>query len=191
MARVESSTVWQFDRSKIDFTPEFPSVIVFLVLVLAAPVDLYLAYRAFTSDMKFANLIGVLIIGAMIGLVMLAVSQTNQGIVGSFESNASDKEIHEEIVRLFAPSGWSLNSSTDSEIWYSNQNGPRTPFFVLLLFFGFFPAMVYLIVARNTQVAHISWDRGDGGWVHIDVGVTPSNPHGRKIAKWLHNQLGA
>jgi hypothetical protein len=191
MARAESPATWQLDRSKIDFTPEFPIVIVFLVLILAAPVDLYLAYLALTSDMKFANLIAILIVGAMIGLIMLAVSQTSRGMVGSFESDASDKEIHDEVVRLFAPAGWSLNGSTDTDIWYSNETGPRTPFVILLLFFGFFPAMVYLIVARNTQVAQISWDRGSDGWAHVHVGVTPGNPNGRKIAKWLHRQLGA
>ncbi|CAN5544742.1 hypothetical protein BH09CHL1_BH09CHL1_30480 [soil metagenome] len=191
MARAESPAAWQLDRSKIDFTPEFPSIIVFLVLILAAPVDLYLAYLALTSDMKFANLIAILIVGAMIGLIMLAVSKASTGMVGSFYSDASDKEIHDEVVRLFAPAGWSLNGSTDTEVWYSNETGPRTSILILLIFFGFFPAMVYLIVARNTQLAHISWERGSDGWAQVDVGVTPSNPNGRKIAKWLHSQLGA
>lgn len=191
MARAESPATWQLDRSKIDFTPEFPSIIVFFVLILAAPVDLYFAYLALASDIQFANLIAVLIIGAMIGLIMLAVSKSSTGMVGSFDSNASDQEIHDEVVRLFAPAGWSLNGSTGTEVWYSNETGPRTPVFILLLFFGFFPAIVYLIVARNTQLAHISWVRGDDGWAHVDVGVTPSNPNGRKIAKWLHSRLGA
>lgn len=191
MARAESPTLEQLDRSKIDFTPEFPSIIFFIALILAAPVDLYLAYRAFTSDTRFANIIGILVIGAMIGLVMLAVSQTGQGMVGCFETQATGKEIHDKVVQLFAPAGWVLNGSIDTEIWYSANHGPKVWAIALLSLFGFFPAIIYYVIARNEQVAHIAWTVQNTGWTLVEVGVTPQRPHGRKIVKWLHSRLGA
>jgi hypothetical protein len=191
MVRAQSTARWQREQSPIQFSPDFPVLLLIFALILAAPVDLYLAYRVFTSDARFASLVALLIIGAMIGLVILAVSQLGQGIVGSFESDATDQEIHNEVVRLFAPAGWTLNGSTATEIWYSHEYGPRLGIAALLLLFGVFPAIVYVIVARNEQVAHISWRTGAGGLKWIDVGVTPKNPNGRAIVKWLHRRLGA
>jgi hypothetical protein len=191
MARAASSTRWQRGPAPIQFSPDVPIVLIVVALILAAPVDLYLAYRVFTSDARFASLIALLIIGAMIGLVILAVSQWGQGVVGAFESDATDREIHDEVVRLFAPAGWTLNGSTATDIWYSHESGPKLGVAALLLLFGVFPALVYLAVARNEQVAHISWKEDSRGWKRIEIGVTPQNPNGRTIVKWLHSRLGA
>lgn len=190
MARAGSTAQWPPQSSPIHFSHDFPIVLVFIALILAAPVDLYLAYRIFTSDARFASLIALLITGAMIGLVMLGVSQLGQGVVGSFDSDATDVEIHDEVVRLFAPAGWTMNGSTQTDVWYSHEYGPKLGVAMLLLLFGVFPAIVYVIVARNEQVAHICWRAESNGWKRIDVGVTPQNPNGRAIVKWLHHQLG-
>jgi hypothetical protein len=191
MARAASSTRWQRGPSPVQFSPDVPIILIVAALVLAAPVDLYLAYRVFTSDARFASLIALLIIGAMIGLVMLAVSQWGQGVVGAFDSDATNREIHDEVVRLFAPAGWTLNGSTETEVWYSHESGPKLSIAALLLLFGVFPALVYFALARNEQVAHIAWHEDLRGWKRIEIGVTPQNPNGRAIVKWLHSRLGA
>ena len=176
-------------RSPIEFAHEAPSLLLIAVLVIAAPVDIYLAYRAFTSKMTSADLVAVLVIGAMIGLVVLALSQWRQGIAASFDSVAGPTRIRDEAARLFASSGWSLRGDASSEQWYGIERGPHIGLAVLLAFFGGIPAIVYLIVARNEQVAHISWRETATGHYRVSVGVTPRAPHGRTIIRWLHSRL--
>lgn len=191
MARAEPAARWQSKPSPIQFSPNFPILLVFITLMLAAPVDLYLAYRVFTSDARFANLIALLIIGAMIGLVMLAVSQWGQGVVGSFDSDATNQEIHDVVIRLFAPAGWTLNGTIGTDIWYSHDLGPNLGLLLLLSLFGIFPALVYLVTARNEQVVQVSWQIDSDGLKRIEIGVTPQNPNGRDIVRWLYGRLGA
>ncbi len=178
-------------RTPIVFAPEFPSVLLFAVLIIAAPVDLYLAYRAFTTDSLFANLLAVLLIGAMIGLVLLALAQWRQGIAASFETASSPVEIRDEAARLFAPSGWQLQGDASNEQWYGIERGPHIGMAVLLALFGIIHAIVYLIVARNEQVAHISWRESSPGRYQVSMGVTPRSPYGRTIIRWLHQRLSS
>jgi hypothetical protein len=178
-------------RSPIEFVREAPSLLLIAVLVIAAPVDIYLAYRALTSKMTSADLIAVLVIGAMIGLVVLALSQWRQGIAASFDATASPTQIRDEAARLFASSGWSLRGDASNEQWYGIERGAHIGLAVLLALFGMIPAIVYLLVARNEQVAHISWRESDSGLYRVSVGVTPRSPHGRTIIRWLHQRLNS
>lgn len=176
-------------REPIAFAPELPSVLLIAVLLIAAPVDLYLIYRAVTAHSVMADLLAVLLIGAMLGLVLLALSQWRQGVTASFETVSNPVAIRDESARLFAGSGWRLHGDASNEQWYGIERGPRIGLAVLLAFFGIIPAIVYLIVARNEQVAHISWVENDPGRYRVSIGVTPRAPHGRAIIRWLHSRL--
>lgn len=122
------------------------------------------------------EILWVLFLAALaVGVVAWLVYDNAPGSL-TFESNRAPRELLDEAVTVFTTDGWTTTTRTRTQVTFVRESGASCCLTLVLAVIFIVPAIVYMILGRNTHTASvhieqqqkvsvvaISWNRRSAG----------------------------